>query len=190
MNKRLTMIIAGIVLAGAIIAFVANNSGDSSNKNNPASSSQTKNVSKQNTEQPQKVSGSLSTLSASGKAQECDISSSGENGVASGKLYSDGKGRGLMEIDLATEKVNTGKSHFLTTAEAGYSWIVTGDKTIAFKLDKDQLSKNTTPTSTSTPSNNSNQSFDMSCKSWNVDEAKLTVPSDINFISFPAVPGA
>ena len=181
MSKKLMLVIAGIVVAGGLVGFLVLNKDDSksSTQNNSSGTSKT--------EEKSKTSGSLSSLSSGGKAQECDFSSTSPAGTASGKMYSDGKGRGLMEIDLVSDKGNIGKSHTLVTSDKAYSWTETGGQTFGLVFDKAQLesANSTAATTGQTSASNTKQNFDMECKAWFVDEAKLTVPTGINFQALP-----
>ena len=186
MNKKLIIgIVAVVVILGAGAGYFAMQ--DDSKNNSTATSSQTaSDQSNQKIEaDDDKVSGSLSTVSKNGKAQECTFTSVGSSGSVDGKMYTDGKGRGLMEISLATEQGNQGKSHTLLTTDKVYSWTETGSQTFGVVYDKTQLEAQTNSSQpTQETAGTNNQSFDFDCKNWTVDEAKLTVPEGVNFQAF------
>lgn len=182
MSKKLMLIILGVVIAGGLVAFLVTNNKDrtkSSTQNNTSQSSE-KNEQK-------KINGNLSSISGSGEAQECTYSSTSPAGTAAGVMYSDGKGRGLMELDLVSDNGNIGKSHTLFNFEKVYSWTETGGQTFGLVFDKAQLesANNSVATTGQNSVSSTKQNFDMDCKRWTVDEAKLTVPPDVNFQSFP-----
>ncbi len=188
MSNRLMIIIAAIVVAGGAAAFVTMNNDDSPASSSSSSQSSTQTQQKESSDS--KTKSNLSTIARDGKAVECDFSSSGASGTATGKMFSDGKGRGLMTINGTTEQGNSGVSNILTTADKSYSWTDSEGRTIGIMFDNAQLQSGTQAAQSNQAAGNINQDFDMDCKDWDVDESKLTPPTNINFQSLPtSIPG-
>lgn len=185
MNKKTLMIVGAVILVVAVAGGVFFMSKDDTNDNSSQDSQTNQKSSEQtqNTEQSQTEQGNLFSIASGGKAQQCEMNYSGTNGSGTGKMYTDGKGRGLMTIDIKTEKGNTGQSNTLVTADKVYSWTTANGQTFGFVADK---SKYTSSSSTSSASSaDPNQKFDMNCQAWTIDESKLTVPSNVNFTALP-----
>lgn len=193
-NKKLFVIaIVTVILVGggAAYYFLSKDSGSESsatNQNlNANSDKQTENSENQKTS-ADKVEGSLDTVSVSGKAQECDMTYSGPEGNGTAKMYSDGKGRGLMVTKVVkTDEGNSGTFNTLMTEKSVYSWSTDAEQEFGIMYDKDSLKTSSSSSdSTENTKPNPDQKFSMDCKSWTVDETKLTPPKGINFMSFPA----
>lgn len=184
MNKKLIAMAVGIVVVlGAIGVYVLSMKNDTQSSTRPATD-----ATKVTNTTDQAASGNIFSLVEGGRAQKCTFSYSSTNGSGDGTMYSDGKGRGLMMIDLRTEKGNTGKSNTLVLADKVYGWTETNGKTIGFSYDKATFTNKTA--STTNPGSGSssvdpNQKFDLRCEKWSVDEAMLTVPSTVNFVTLP-----
>lgn len=180
------MLVAGVVvlavLGGGI--FYVTNKDETPDQ---ATSSQTggSSTNQNKTSDDSKVEGNLASISSGGKARQCTFTYSGENGSGNGSLYTDGNGRGLMTMDLVTEKGNTGKSNTLITSDKAYSWTTTNGTSIGFVFDKEKLTANTSQTSNTT-SSDANKNFSMNCEDWTVDNSKLNAPSDVNFSTLPS----
>lgn len=184
MSKGVMVLVGVVVLAvvGGGIFFVTNKD-DSSQANSSQSTDSATNQNKINDNS--KVEGNLASISSGGKARQCTFSYSGENGSGNGKLYTDGNGRGLMTMDLVTEKGNTGKSNTLITTDKAYNWTTTNGSSIGFVFDKEKLTANNSQTSNTT-SSDANKNFTMNCENWTVDNSKLNAPSDVNFSALPS----
>lgn len=188
MNK-LTMIIVGVIVAiAAVGGYLLMNKDD---KTDVVSNTSTNNQSNQNqseTANEEEIDGSLETFRSAGKARTCTLSYSDSAGSGNGKMYTDGKGRGLMMLDLVTERGNTGQSNTLVLSEKTYSWTKTDGGSFGMVFD----TKTIQPNSTGSPTNGSTQTagknFSMKCKNWSVDESILTVPSDVTFSALPTTP--
>lgn len=187
MNKK-TMLIVGAVVAvlalGGLGYVLTQNKDDDTATNN--TSNQTSNTSQTQTEEEHnEEQGNLFSLAGGGKAQECDMSYSGANGTGTGKMYTDGKGRGLMTLSVNTAQGNTGQSNTLVTSDKVYSWTTTGGQNFGFVFNKSTYTANQSSSSSSSTSADPNQNFKLDCHSWTVDESKLSVPANINFTSLP-----
>lgn len=188
MSKKLIIgIIAVVVIIAGGVFFVTKDDG---NQNNSSSGEQAAT----NTEQQpsnNESKGNIFSLSDSGKPQKCTFTYSGTKGNGTGTMYTDGSGRGLMQIEVQTAKGNTGKSNTLVLSDKVYGWMETGEKSVGFVYDKAKLTQQTqnaqnNPSQTST-NTDPNQSFDLQCDSWSVDEAMLSVPKNVNFTAMPAI---
>lgn len=185
MNTKVTIaIVAAVVIIGGGAAYFAMNQDEDtktatqttkSTSTEPASSSQ-----------ETSVKGSLASIRSDGKARSCTFTYSG----GSGTMYSDGKGRGLLTMELVTEKGNVGQSNTLTTVDKVYSWTKTASGSVGFVFDASTLKTESSTSSSASSSNtqNASQNFDLKCKNWNVDEAILTVPADVTFSTLPTAP--
>lgn len=189
MNTKVTIaIVAAVVIIGGGAAYFAMNQDEDtktatqttkSTSTEPASSSQ-----------ETSVKGSLASIRSDGKARSCTFTYSGASGSGSGTMYSDGKGRGLLTMELVTEKGNVGQSNTLTTVDKVYSWTKTASGSVGFVFDASTLKTESSASSSASSSNtqNASQNFDLKCKNWNVDEAILTVPADVTFSTLPTAP--
>lgn len=185
MNKKLIIgaVVAVVAIAG--VAFVVTRKDDSTGGSN-ATSNGTTNQPAQSAGEGASESGNIYSLTDAGKARKCTFQYSGSNGTGSGTMYTDGKGRGLMTVDVKTERGNTGTSNTLVLSDKVYGWTTTGGSAIGFMYNKASL----TGGSGASGANGSsaadpNQKFDLQCGSWNVDEAVLGVPQGVNFMSLP-----
>ena len=182
MNKKILLAIGVAVVAiGAVAGVLVMNKDDSTSNSNQTNSESADSSSDTETSSD----GNLLTLSGAGKAQECNFSYSDSNGQGSGKMYTDGKGRGRMQLELTTERGNTGQSNTLTTGGKVYSWTVTEGTSMGFVADASTIQPNAAGSPTDSSSQTAGKNFSLNCKSWSVDEAVLTVPTDVNFITLP-----
>jgi uncharacterized protein YxeA len=153
-----------------------------------ANSAATQNTTNTNTtDGEENLEGSLETFRSAGKARKCSLSYSGENGNGSGTMYTDGKGRGRITLDVATEKGNTGESNTLVLSEKSYSWTKTDSGTFGLAFNTSDIKTDSQSSNTSTQQS-ADKNFSMKCKSWSVEESVLTVPSDVTFTSLPTTP--
>lgn len=188
MNKK-TMLIVGAVVAvialGGLGYFLTQD--DSEDQATSTSNQESNNETAQNEEtEHNQQQGNLFSVAGGGKAQQCDMSYSGANGTGNGKMFTDGKGRGLMTLSLTTEKGNSGQSNTLVTSDKVYSWTATGSgQTIGFVFNKATYTANSNTGSSSSSSADPNQTFDMDCHDWTVEESKLSVPGNVTFTSLP-----
>lgn len=191
MNKKVLAVVAVVVvvlLAGGTYMMISkNNKHGTSNSSSTSSSSQTEQA---NIEQAE--SGNIFSIADAGKAKKCTYTYTSSSGEGTGTMYSDGKGRAFMTVDIKTEKDNTGKTSTLLLSDKVYGWTETKGKTIGFIYDKSKFTSGSSSNTSATGPNNvdPNKQFKLSCSGWNVDESVLTVPQDVNFTSLPAtVPG-
>ncbi len=187
MNSKVIIAIACAVLViGGGVAFIAMSGDD---ENSETKSSQTSSSGSANESSEKEVNGNLKSISSGGKPQSCTFSYSGENGSGTGKMFTDGKGRGLLTMDLTTEQGNVGQSNTLTTTDKVYSWTKTDSQSVGFVFDASTLESNTsTPGTSSSQTQNASKDFSLKCKSWTVDETVLAVPSDVTFSTLPTTP--
>lgn len=184
MNKKVLItigVILFVLLASASVYMIINN--------NSSSTSSSSNTSTNAEKADLANSGNIFSLTESTKAQQCTFTYSGSNGSGNGKMYTDGKGNGLMTIEVKTEQGNTGTSNTLLLGDKVYGWTNTASQTIGFVYTKEQLTSNTNSGSNSQSSSSSNvdpnQKFNLSCSSWNVDQNILQVPQNVNFTALP-----
>ncbi len=183
-NTTIITIVAVVVLLIGIVAFVTlSNNKKSSNTSNTTTNSQEASQSNSTT------NGNIFTIATGGEARKCTYNYSGQNGTGTGTMYTDGKGRGLMQMSVETSKGNSGESSVLLNADKVYSWTTSNGKTVGFVFNKSTFEKQGTTTSPSTSSTSvdPSQKFDLKCTAWSVDEAILTVPSNVNFMSMPTL---
>ncbi len=172
------VVAAVIVVAGGAVVFLRKD--DSPTTTSRSGSSTSSNA--------ESTNGNVFSLSGGGKALACTYTYSGSNGSGEGKMYTDGKGRGLMSTKVETEKGNTGESNVLSLNDDVYAWTVSNGQTFGFKSTKAAYTAPTsasTPTTQSTGASDPNANFDMDCKDWSVDESVLSVPSNVTFTSLP-----
>ena len=176
----LVLIIGILVIGGGVAAYslTRNNQSTTNNTQQPAETQQ------QTNEQSSDTNGNIFSLVDSGKAQKCTFSYSGGNGTGEGTMYSDGTGRGAMMMNIKTDQGSLGDSNLLVVNDKVYGWTVSNGKSVGFVFDKAKLTSGSDTAQTSS-SVDPNQTFNLNCESWVVDETILTVPTDINFMSLP-----
>lgn len=183
------VIIAGVV--GVIIIIAAGAFVLTRNSSTTSTTTQDSQTSPQSTGSDQGESGTgpttgnIFTLSESGKSQKCTFTYSGDNGNGEGTMYADGNGRGLMKMDLETERGNSGENNTLILSDKVYTWTISNGQTFGMTMDKSTMQNGGAGSGTdagrTSTSTNANQSFDMQCQNWTVDESMLTVPSNVSF---------
>lgn len=184
MSKNLVGILIGLLVAVGVGGYLIINK-NTDNKQALQTTNNT-NTKAQNENDGTEMQGSLQSLRSDGKARECTMKYSDSNGSGSGKMYTDGRGRGRITLDLVSERGNAGQSNTLTNGDKTYSWTTTAGGSFGFVFDTSTIqTKNTgSPTSSSTAA--AGKDFDLKCKDWSVDEAVLMVPLDVKFTPIPA----
>lgn len=181
MNKRFITILVGafIIVGAGVLLFGKNN--DTNSSRNPATN-QTKQASTDGTSSDStEMTGNLQTLRTGGKAQECSMSYSDDAGSGSGKMYTDGKGRGRIQISLKTSRGNTGESNTLVTDEKIYSWTTAEGASFGFVINASTVPAGSTSSPTTSSSQTAGKDFSLKCKGWSIDESVLSVPTDVKF---------
>lgn len=181
-GKLIGIIVAALVVIGGGAAYViAQNKDDEK----ASTASNAKDVTK-DPENSDMYKGDLLNITTAGKARTCTFSATVENVTSNGTLYTDGKGRGFMEIQVA----DVGSTNVLALSDKVYGWTTTGSSTTGFSYSKAELEKMASDaganTQTGAAASSANQPFDMKCTTWKVDIAKFTVPTNINFMSLPS----
>jgi hypothetical protein len=179
MNRNL--IIVGIVVLGLAgvggFLLTRNNSDANSQSTRQSTNQQTQNAAAEESSQQ----GNLATLRSGGAARECTMSYSDSNGSGNGKMYTDGKGRGRMTLDINTARGNQAQSNTLMLNDKVYSWTKTDGQSMGFVFDASTVQTNSTASPSTSNSQSAGKNFDLKCKSWKVDENVLTVPTDVTF---------
>jgi len=185
-GKLIGIIISALLLVGGGAAYVLTQNKDEDTKS--SETSQTNTGSKDKQKDDSSVNASLLSITEGGKARKCTFQSTVENVTSTGTLYSDGKGRGLMQIEVS----NVGSTNVLSLSDKIYGWTTAGGSTTGFTYTKAELQKMAKDVGANSQANSAgssaNQSFDMKCTSWSVDAAKFTVPTNINFTALPTAP--
>lgn len=186
MNIKLVGILIGLLVAVGGGGYLLMNKDSATDKNNETATNTNAETPKES--EGTEIQGNLQTLRSDGKARECTLAYSDSNGSGNGKMYTDGKGRGRIIIDLVTERGNAGQSNTLTDGDKTYSWTTTAGGSFGFVFDTSTIqTKNTgSPTTSSTAA--AGKDFSLKCKDWSVDEAVLTVPTDVKFTTLPTTP--
>lgn len=181
MSAKLIGIIVVVLLAvGGVGYMVMQNKDDEK-----ASTATNSKVDTADPENSDTYNGNLLGITTAGKARKCTFSATVENVTSNGTLYTDGKGRGFMEIAVA----DVGTTNVLALSDKVYGWTTAGGSTTGFTYTKAELEKMASDAGANTQSNagsSANQAFDMKCTSWNIDLSKFTVPTNINFMSLPS----
>ncbi len=190
MNRKTMLIVGGVValaiIAGAVLFVMKDDDSSPASQSNSSSQNTNPAENKITEEDNLKEQGNLFTMSGNGKTRQCDMSYSGPSGSGTGKMYTDGKGRGLMTLSFKSEQGSTGQSNTLVTGDKVYSWTASGGQTFGFVFDKDKFTADTSGSGTGSTSADPNQDFSLDCKDWKVEETKLTVPANVNFSSLPS----
>ncbi|MEK9196137.1 MAG: hypothetical protein AAB914_02095 [Patescibacteria group bacterium] len=177
-NKKLIIAIIAIVvivLAGVIFLVVGKDSSTNTSSQDPVSS-------KKAEPNNQTTKGSLSSLAVGKKAQECTMNYSGPSGSGTGAMHSDGNGKARMHIDLKTEKGNVGQTDQIMKEGKAYSWTTSDEQTFGMMMDMSKMDSQQGQNTATSSGPQPNQDFDISCKSWKVDESKFAVPTNVNFM--------
>ncbi|HLB66677.1 MAG TPA: hypothetical protein VJJ78_03740 [Candidatus Saccharimonadales bacterium] len=187
MNKKILLLMGIVLVVGGAVAAVIMSKDDSPSTNGQSSTQSGTGSQNQSTEAETAVEGNLKTLAGAGKTQECSLSYSGTDGEGSGKLYTDGQGRGRIQLELTTARGNKGEANTLITGSKVYSWTTTAaGGGIGFVFDVDAVQTNSTGSPTTSNSQTAGKNFSLKCKSWDVQESTLTVPTDVNFSALPS----
>ena len=188
MSKKLMLLVGGILVVGGILAAVMiTNNNDSTSNNNQSSQENAQSKPTETSSEPETaVEGNLKTLATSGKPQVCDMSYSGEDGEGTGKLYTNGNGKGRIQLELTTARGNKGESNTLLSDGKVYSWTKTDGGAFGFVMSADSVQTNSTGSPTTSNSQTAGKNFNMKCKTWTVEETIITVPADVNFSALPS----
>ena len=185
MVKKLIILVVVLAALGAG-AYIL--SGNSKNDETAATMS-TSTTKEQETKTSTSENGNIYSLADGDKARKCTFSYAGSQGTSVGKMYSDGKGNGLMTIEVTTSKGTTSTSNTLVLTDKVYGWTKTDKGSVGFVYDKSALTSKTNTTNSSSSSSNStanpDKDFKLSCQSWNVDESLFVLPTDVHFTSLP-----
>lgn len=181
-GKLIGIIIAALIVVGGGAAYVVTQNKD----DEKASTTTTAKAENKDSIDNGTYKGDLLSITEAGKARKCTFSSTVENVTSTGTLYTDGKGRGFMEIVVS----DVGTVNALALSDKVYSWTTAGGSTTGFtytKAELQQMAKEAgVDTDTNAAASNINQPFDMQCTTWKVEVAKFTVPTNINFTALPA----
>ena len=180
-GKLIGLIIVVLLAVGGVGAYVF-----TQNKDDEKASTTTNSKSAFKDPESDVYNGDLLDITSAGKARKCTFSATVENVTSNGTLYTDGKGRGFMEIVVE----NVGSTNVLALSDKVYGWTTAGGSTTGFTYTKAELEKMSsdagTNTQASSGASSANQPFNMKCVSWSVDLSKFTVPTNINFMSLPS----
>lgn len=180
-GKLIGLIVVLLLAVGGTAAYVA-----TKNKDDKKSSSTANSKSAFKDPESDVYNGNLLDITTADKARKCTFSATVENVTSNGTLYTDGKGRGFMEIAVA----DVGTTNVLALSDKIYGWTTAGGSTTGFTYTKAELEKMAGDAGASTQAGSAassvNQAFNMKCTSWNIDVTKFTVPNNINFLSLPS----
>ena len=184
MKKPIIVVLAVVValaIAGGAYAFINRDSKDNSRSSQSSQSEEQAEEASTSTQTEE----TLSSLTSGGQARQCDIDYKGEKGEGSGKVYTDGQGRGRMTIDVKAADGKQSQINTLVTKENAYLWFASGGQSFGFSFSVDAF-KDTSSNSpiASTGGVGPNEKFTTECTGWSVDEGLLTPPSDVNFTAF------
>ncbi len=186
MNVKLVGILIGLLVAvGAGGYFIMNKNSDK--KQNVQTTQNPKTESSKEVEGTE-IQGSLQSLRSDGKARECTLSYSDGAGSGNGKMYTDGKGRGRVILDLVTERGNSGQANTLINGDKVYSWTKTDSGSFGFVFDASTIQTQNTGSPTTSSTATAGKDFSLKCKDWSVDESVLTVPADVKFSALSPTP--
>lgn len=177
-GKMIGLIVVVVLAVGGVGAYVFTQNKDDEKA---STTSNTKDVTK-DPENSDMYKGDLLGITSDGKARKCTFSATVENVTSNGTLYTDGRGRGFMEIQVA----DAGSTNVLALSDKIYGWTTAGGSTTGFTYTKAELEKMAGDAQTDSAASSANQPFDMKCTSWSIDITKFTVPTNINFMSLPS----
>lgn len=178
--KIIGIAVAALIVVGGGAAYVLTQNNDDQKT---ASTTQKKNPFKD--PETDVYNGDLLDITAAGKARTCSFNTTIEDVTTNGTLYTDGRGRGYMEMIIE----NVGTSNALVQDDKIYGWTTTGGSTTGFTYTKAEVEKLASDAGIDTQTNSSvssvNQPFNMKCTGWKVDDAKFVAPTNVNFVSVP-----
>ncbi len=184
-HKKLIIItaLAVLVVGGGVFVFTMNK--DDKNVSQSTTQTQTADTNTQEHEGNHAMEqGNIYSLVDIGHAHKCTFTYNGSNGTGTGTMYTNGKGNGLMTIDVKTAEGKTGTINTLLLADDAYGWTQINGSTIGFKFKKSSVqadAKKAAGSATTDPS----QKFDLACENWTVNDSLFVVPSNVQFMSLP-----
>ncbi len=185
-SKIIAGVVVALIIIGGGVGYVLTREDKPVAKNQVTQNGQDTTKTSSGTGEETQVQSNLQTLRTGGKAQVCTMSYSADDGNGTGKMYTDGKGRGRLQIDLTTARGNQGQSNTLITNEKIYSWTKTDGGSFGFVFDASTIKPDSTGSPTTSNSQTAGKNFDLKCQDWSVDEAVLTIPTDVNFSALPS----
>lgn len=164
MNKKLTYIVAGVIVVALIVAaaLYMNKSGGPAG-GSPAAQSQT----------------SLTALLAKGGSQKCTFSHEESGAGSSGTIYmSSGKMRGdfIAKVQGAQEV----QSHMIVDGQTSYVWSDAMPQGVKMKFDAAATANATDPMAKGNIDPNQKANYD--CSYWSADQSKFALPSGVTFM--------
>lgn len=159
-------VIVVLIIIGATFALISNKSGIA-----PKVS-----ITKENqTPESSAATDSIKNLLAAGKNQKCEIA------------YPENKGKGIIYVsgnkfagDYTVEgPQGTIAGHSISDGVYVYNW--SSMSTDGVKIKIDQAEKNTATNSEDQQNFDINQQVSLKCSSWNTDNSKFNVPTNIKF---------
>jgi len=179
-GKMVGLIIVVLIIVGGVGAYVY-----TQNKDDKKAATASNSQSAFKDPESDVYNGDLLDITSAGKARKCTFSTTVENVASNGTLYTDGKGRGFMEIVVDT----VGTTNVLVLSDKMYGWTTAGGSTTGFTYTKEELKKMANDagasTQASSAASSANQPFNMKCTSWSIDLSKFIVPTNIDFLSLP-----
>ncbi len=176
MNNKVIAVILAVVVIGGGAYFLSQRKSE----NNVAGENQSANSATETSAE----TGSIKSLIAAGKSQQCTFSSKEDATQSSGTMYVAG---GKMRGDFNTETNNVKVvSHMIYDGSTSYFW--TDGSATGFKMALDANTK--TDASAQAQSVDPDKNYDFDCKSWSVDNSKFELPNGIQFSDFSAMTGA
>ena len=169
MNNKIVVTIAGIVIVGGLVWYLTTKPSSPANTQTKSETENSKAV-----EEETSGESSFKELMTLGKSQECEISfNQDEKTKSEGKVYLMG---GKMRGDFSSQvEGKTMAIHMISMDETAYTWF--DGMTTGFKTK--QTAQATS--STQSKSTDVNQRVKYSCKAWNSDSAKFSLPMGISF---------
>lgn len=190
MNAKVIAIVVGVlVLVGGGAYLMTQDKDDKTNSQNSQTEqgNQESNPAEETIDSnTAEVTGNLQSLRNGGKAQRCEMNYSDDSGSGTGIMYTDGEGRGRIQLTVVTEKGNTGESNTLVTDEKVYSWTKTDGGSFGFITDASTVQSGATGSPSTSNAQTAGKDFKLKCSSWTVDEAVLSVPTNVNFSAITA----
>lgn len=176
MNNKIIAVILAVVVIGGGAYFLSQNK----NENNVAGENQSANSATETSVE----TGTIKSLVAAGKTQQCTFSSKEDATQSSGTMFfANGKMRG--DFNTTTENVKVA-SHMIYDGSTSHFW--TDGSTTGFKMTLDENAK--ADANTQSQGLDPNKNFEFDCKSWSADNSKFDLPSGVQFTDLSAMTGA
>lgn len=176
MNKTIGIILAIIVIAGAIFFFTKGNDSETQTAGDTATTENASEESMENT--------SIKKLLGMKDSQKCTFETTEGGETSTGTFYfADGKGRGEFSSVIAGQ---TSKGNMIIDGTTTWFWQADQNTGMKMAFDPETAVENSQNKQALDP----NKDYKYDCDSWNGDKSIFTPPSNVTFseLAIPSIP--